>query len=77
MRVERRRRAALDQRPEKPFLFEAVPRTQHWHLGRVRETQGDRMFGHKCTTGRKRRAQAMHSVPEIFQQLSLMVGIAS
>jgi hypothetical protein len=33
--AEHRRRAALDQRPEKPLLFEGVPPTQHSDSGVV------------------------------------------
>jgi hypothetical protein len=44
--TERRRRAALDQRPEEPLLFESVLRAQHSDLGIVWETESHRLFGH-------------------------------
>jgi hypothetical protein len=69
--AERRRRAALDQRSEKPLLFEGVPRAQHRDLGSVWEAQGDRLFGHERTTASERCAQAVHCVAETFQQRSL------
>ena len=68
--TERRRRAAFDQRPEKPLLFEGVLRAQHSDLGIVWETESDRLFGHERTAARERCAQAMHCVAETFQQLS-------
>ena len=74
--AERRRRAALDQRPEKPLLFEGVPRAQHSDLRFVREAHGDRLFGHERTTARERCAQAMHCVVETFQQRSLVFHTA-
>jgi hypothetical protein len=74
--AERRRRAALDQRPEKPLLFEGVPRAQHRDLGIVWEAEGDRPVGHECTTARERCAQAMHCVVETFQQRSLVFRTA-
>ena len=70
--AERRRRAALDQRIEKPLLFECVRRAHHWDLGIVSEAESDRLFGHKRTTARERCAKAMHGVAEIFQQRSLV-----
>jgi hypothetical protein len=74
--AERRRRAALDQRPEKPLLFEGVPRAQHRDLGIVWEAEGDRLFGHERTTACERCAQAMHCVLETYQQRSLVFRTA-
>jgi hypothetical protein len=56
----RRHSAALDQRPEKPLLFEGVFRAQHSDLGIIREAEGDRLFEHERTAARERCAQAMH-----------------
>jgi len=66
--TERRHRAALDQRPEKPLLFEGVFRTQHRDLSIVWEVDGDRLFGHERTAARERCTQAMHGTAETFQQ---------
>ena len=52
--AKRRHRAALNQRPEEPLLFEGVRRAQYGDLGLVWEAEGDRLFGNKCTTACKR-----------------------
>ena len=70
--TERRHRAALDQRPEKPLLFEGVFRAQHRDLSIVWEAEGDRLFGHERTTARERCTQAMHRVLKTFQERSLV-----
>jgi hypothetical protein len=74
--AERRCRAALNQRPEEPLLFEGVPRASHRDSGLVWEAEGDRLFGHERTTAREGRAKAVHCVAETFQQRSLAVRIA-
>jgi hypothetical protein len=74
--AEHRRRAALDQRLEKPHLLEGVPRAQHRDLGFVWEAEGDRLFGYERTTAREWCAQAMHCVVETFQQRSLVFRTA-
>jgi hypothetical protein len=68
--TERRRRAAFEQRPEKPLLFEGDLRAQHSDLGIVWETESDRLFGQERTAARERCVQAMHCVAETFQQRS-------
>ena len=70
--TECRHRATLDQRLEKPFLFERVFRALHRDLGIVREAERERLFGHECTAARKRCAQAMHRAAETFQQCALV-----
>ena len=47
--TERRHRASLDQRLEKPLLFEGVFRAQYRDLSIVWEAEGDRLFGHERT----------------------------
>jgi hypothetical protein len=74
--TERRHRAALDQRPEKPLLFEGVFRAQHRDLSIVWEVDGDRLFGHERTAARERCTQAMHCTAETFQQGSLVFRTA-
>ena len=74
--AERRRGATLDQRPEKPLLFEGVPRAQHRDLRTVWEAEGDRLFGLERTTAGERCAQAMHCVLETYQQRSLVFRTA-
>jgi len=70
--TERRHRAALDQRPEKPLLFEGVFRAQHRDLSIVWEAEGDRLFGHERTAARERCTQAMHCAAETFQQCAVV-----
>src|SRR6516162_8843957 len=74
--TEHRRRAAFDQRPEKPLLFEGVLRAQHSDLGIDWERESDRLFGHEHTAACKRCAQAMHCVAETFQQGALVFPTA-
>src|SRR5258708_19500131 len=61
--TERRHRAALDQRLEKPLLFEGVFRAQYRDLSIVWEADRDRLFGHERTPPREPRTQAIHRVP--------------
>src|ERR1700688_2136815 len=52
--AERRRRAAFDQRLEKPLLVEDVLRAYHSNLGIVWETESRRLFGHERTAACER-----------------------
>src|SRR6266567_6618765 len=70
--TERRHRAALDQRLEKPLLFEAVFRAQYRDLSIVWEAERDRLFGHDRTAARKRCTEAMHGVAETFKQCTVV-----
>jgi len=74
--TERRLCAALDQRAEKPLLFEGVSRAYDRDLGVVWKAEGDRLVGHERTAACERCAKPMHCVAQIFQQRSLVFRAA-